>query len=148
LKHLFSADTTVYRLRQSWASALSKAEAQFRSLLVSTSSSAWKRVPLPASPPQLGQKIGSNASGKGRAMDTEGIVIHRRQTNRGDIMRIVLDVPLEASLADLDKWRAVLSTPEIRGDWDPAVEGSSLVEMFDWNTRIARTNYGLGWPAK
>lgn len=107
-------------------------------------------MPLPVSPPQgkPGQKVSSNVKGKGRAAVAEGVVIHRRQTKRGDIMRVVLDVPLEGSLADLDKWRAVLSTPEVREDWDPAVESSSLVEMFDWNTRITRTNYALGWPAK
>lgn len=136
------------RLRQSWALALSNAETQFRSLLVSSSSSVWKRVPLPASPPQGKAGQSSDTKGKGRAVTMEGVVIHRRQTKRGDIMRVVLDVPLEGALADLDKWRAVLCTPEVRGDWDPAVESSSLVEMFDWNTRITRTNYALGWPAK
>ncbi|KAF8513435.1 hypothetical protein BU17DRAFT_95422 [Hysterangium stoloniferum] len=137
------------RLRQSWASALSNAEAQFRSLLVSSSSSVWKRVPLLASNSKgaLGQTAISNSKGKSRMLSTDGIVMHRCQTKRGDIMRVVLDVPLEAGLVDLDKWRAVLATPDIRVDWDPAVESSSLVEMFDWNTRITRTNYALGWPA-
>lgn len=138
------------RLRQSWALALSKAEAQFRSLLVSSSSSAWKRVPQPTSPPQgqPSQKISLNVKGKGHALDMEGIMIHRRHSPHGDIMRVVLEVPLESPIAELDKWRAVLSTPEVKGDWDPSVECSSLVEMFDWNTRITRTNYALGWPAK
>ncbi|KAF8578800.1 hypothetical protein K439DRAFT_1395236 [Ramaria rubella] len=138
------------RLRQSWNAALSNVEAQFRSLLVSSGSSAWKRVPSPPSSAQSkpGQSTSPNGKGKGRFHHAEGISIHRRQTKRGDILRIVLDVPAaEGPLVDLDKWRAVLSTPEIRGDWDPAVEGSSLVEMFDWNTRITRTNYALGWPA-
>jgi len=74
--------------------------------------------------------------------------MHRRATKQGDVTRVVLDAPFEGSIAGLDKWRAVLSTPELREEWDPAVEASSLVEMFDWNTRITRTNFALGWPAK
>ncbi len=31
---------------------------------------------------------------------------------------------------------------------DPAVDDAHLLEMFDRNTRISKTNYTLGWPAK
>jgi len=111
-------------------------------------------VSLPTPPPQANSSKNINpqtkgkGKGKGRTSLTDGVVIHRQQTKRVDIMRVVLDVSLEGPLADLERWRAVICTPEIRSDWDPAVEGSSLVEMFDWNTRITRTNYALGWPAK
>ncbi|KIJ55581.1 hypothetical protein M422DRAFT_41524 [Sphaerobolus stellatus SS14] len=137
------------RLRQSWAAALTNAEAQFRSLLASAGSSSWKRVQLPPPPPQRSssQTLISNVKGKGRSISPEDIVMHRRQTKQGDVMRVALDLPFEGTIADLDKWRAVLSTPELREEWDPAVESSSLVEMFDWNTRITRTSFALGWPA-
>jgi hypothetical protein len=48
----------------------------------------------------------------------------------------------------LDPWKAVLMTPELRKEWDPAVEGAHLLELFDSTTRISKTNFTIGWPAK
>lgn len=141
-----------YRLRQSWVSALSAAEVQFRSLLVSPNSSGWKKVPpqavsngLPNSPTSKNGAL----KGKSRvSWSPENMVMHRKQMKDGDVIRVVLDIPSDSPVADLDKWRAVLATPDVRPEWDPSVENSNLVEMFDWNTRITRTSYTLGWPAK
>lgn len=74
--------------------------------------------------------------------------MHRKQAKDGDVMRVVFDLPYESPVAELEKWKAILTTPDVRPEWDPSVETSSLVEMFDWDTRITRTNYTLGWPAK
>ncbi|KAH6915744.1 hypothetical protein BKA70DRAFT_1092620, partial [Coprinopsis sp. MPI-PUGE-AT-0042] len=41
----------------------------------------------------------------------------------------------------------VLTTPELRQEWDPAVEDAHLLENFDHSTRISKTNFSLGWPA-
>jgi hypothetical protein len=41
-----------------------------------------------------------------------------------------------------------LATPELRQEWDPAVDGAALLEMLDPTTRISKTNFTLGWPAK
>lgn len=77
------------------------------------------------------------------------VVVHRKYGKSGeDIYRLVLDVPTGEELVSLEPWKAVLSTPELRQEWDPAVEEAHLVEMFDQTTRISKTNFTLGWPAK
>lgn len=133
-----------YRLHQSWYDALDTAQTNFRQLLTSHSSNDWKRVNVETPP----------ISGKGKARAAAGphlsdVVLHRRVTKAGTVYRAVLDV----SVADepqltLEACKAVLSTPELRKEWDPAVEKAQLLEMFDQSTRIARTNFTLGWPAR
>ena len=77
------------------------------------------------------------------------VVVHRKTTKSGEnVYRVVLDVPATDEAAVLDAWKAVITTPELRQDWDPAVEGAHLVEMFDHRTRISKTQFTLGWPAK
>ncbi|KII86031.1 hypothetical protein PLICRDRAFT_144823 [Plicaturopsis crispa FD-325 SS-3] len=134
------------RLRDSWYEALNGAEAHFRKLLTSPAAE-WKRVAVttntePSSP--------SN-KGKARAVAEPGlsdIVVHRRSGKSGDnIFRVVLDFPTGDEPVSLEAWKSVLATPELRQDWDPAVEEAHLVEMFDTSTRIFKTNYTLGWPA-
>lgn len=61
---------------------------------------------------------------------------------------MVLEVAVTEEGASLGPWKAVLTTPELRQEWDPAVEEAHLLEMFDHRTRISRTNFTLGWPAK
>lgn len=53
-----------------------------------------------------------------------------------------------AALLSLETWAAVLATPELRREYDPIVQDGRIVEMFDPETRIARIDFGLGWPAK
>ena len=60
----------------------------------------------------------------------------------------MVDIPATEDVADLEVWKAVLATPELRREWDPSVEGSSTLEMFDPFTRIVKTKFSLGWPAK
>lgn len=91
--------------------------------------------------------------------------MHRRSSKDGDIYRAVLDVyvpsmisspdseksirdPADAVLLNLQTWSAVLSTPELRREYDPVVQDGRIIEMFDPDTRIARTDFALGWPAK
>lgn len=77
------------------------------------------------------------------------VVVHRNSTKPGDdIYRLVLDVPTGDDYVSLEPWKAVLTTPELRQEWDPAVEEAHLLEMFDHTTRISKTNFTLGWPAK
>lgn len=56
--------------------------------------------------------------------------------------------PATAALLSLDAWAAVLSTPELRREYDPVVQDGRIIEMFDPDARIARTDFALGWPAK
>ncbi|EIN06236.1 hypothetical protein PUNSTDRAFT_145533 [Punctularia strigosozonata HHB-11173 SS5] len=130
------------RLRQSWYNALNEAETNFRRLVTSSSSPEWKRVLLPAED--------LNAKGKLRATEPQlsDVVIHRRVGKKADnVHRIILDVNLGSDPVSLESWRSVIVTPELRKEWDPAVEAAQLVEMFDPATRIAKTNFTLGWPA-
>jgi hypothetical protein len=134
--HLLTA--RVSRLRQTWDAALTDAETHFKSLLASSaSSSEWRRVPVAAS---------NTSKGKARESPSPADVqVHR---NKAGDWRAQLEVPLATASAGLDGWRAVLLTPELRREWDPAVEDAQSLEMLDRATRISRTNYRLGWPAK
>ncbi|KAJ7626295.1 hypothetical protein DFH06DRAFT_1058338 [Mycena polygramma] len=133
------------RLRQSWYSALNGAETHFRQLLTSSSSAEWKR---------LSSSVDSASNRKGKARVTAvpelaDVVVHRKPSKAagGDVYRMVLDVPTGDDSVSLEPWKSVLTTPELRQEWDPAVEDAHLVEVFDHTTRICKTNFTLGWPA-
>ncbi|KZT07214.1 uncharacterized protein LAESUDRAFT_699007 [Laetiporus sulphureus 93-53] len=128
-------------LRQSWYASLDDAQANFRQLLASHSSSEWKRIPVPSD---------SNGKGKARASQPEvtDVIIHRKANKSAEsIYRAILDVPAGDAPVSLNSWKAVLSTPELRKEWDPAVEGAHLVEMLDPSTKVSKINFTLGWPA-
>ena len=132
-------------MRQSWYTALSDAEAHFRQLLTSQASE-WKRL--------SNSLDGSSSKQKGKARvssvpELTDVIVHRNSTKGGeDVFRMVLDIPTGEEQISLEPWKAVLTTPELRQEWDPAVEDTHLVEVFDLITRISKTNYTLGWPAK
>ncbi|RPD57231.1 hypothetical protein L226DRAFT_536615 [Lentinus tigrinus ALCF2SS1-7] len=133
------------RLRDSWYAALDNAQAHFRQLLTSHSSPEWKRVPT-------SNDVGSPVSkGKGRAMtvpELSDVILHRRANKSGEnIYRAVMEVPIGDEPVSLGAWKSVLVTPELRKEWDPAVESAQLLEMFDQATRISKVNFTLGWPA-
>ncbi|KAH9939103.1 uncharacterized protein BXZ73DRAFT_76238 [Epithele typhae] len=132
------------RLRQSWYTALDNSQTHFRQLLTSHSSTDWKRVPT--------SNDLNSPTGKGKARanapELSDVIIHRRTTKAGEnIYRAVLEVPVGDEGVSLDAWKSVLTTPELRKEWDPAVEGAQLLEMFDQATRISKVNFSLGWPA-
>jgi hypothetical protein len=135
-----------YRLRQSWYSALNDAETHFRQLLTS-SGSQWKRLSSSVETTSLKQKGKARASSS--TPEIADVIVHRNSTQAGDdVYRLVLDVPTGDEQMSLEPWRAVLTTPELRQEWDPSVDEAHLLEMFDHDTRISKTNYTLGWPAK
>lgn len=77
------------------------------------------------------------------------VAVHRRSAKGEDAIRIVLELPAEEGLESLESWNAVLTTPELRKEWDPSVDSAHIVETcFDPHTRLTKTNYTLGWPAK
>ncbi|KAF9528945.1 hypothetical protein CPB83DRAFT_290911 [Crepidotus variabilis] len=130
--------------RQSWYSALNEAEVQFRQLLTS-SSGDWKRLSSSVDSASSKQKGKTKATS---APELSDVVVHRSSTKGGEeVYRVVLDVPTGDEQVSLEPWKAVLTTPELRQEWDPAVEDAHLVEVFDHITRICKTNYTLGWPA-
>lgn len=96
----------------------------------------------------------SQSSVKGKAKAAAGpqitdVVLHRKIEKGASVYRAVLDVSAsEDNQLSLEACKAVLVTPELRKEWDPAVEQSQLLEMFDQATRICKTNFTLGWPAR
>lgn len=125
-------------LRKSWNDALDDAQTQLQSLLTSASSPLWRRVPPVAQEPSQDGSINPSEESQ--------VIIHKRASKQGEIFRLVHDIPAEAF--SINAWKAVLSTPEMRQEWDPAVESSQLLEIFDVDIRIAKTYFTLGWPAK
>ena len=77
------------------------------------------------------------------------VVLHRKIENCVSVYRAVLDVSATDEVPlSLEACKAVIVTPELRKEWDPAVEQAQLLEMFDQATRICKTNFTLGWPAR
>lgn len=133
------------RLRQSWSTNLKEAESHFRRLLTSYSSPEWKRVNTTSDPSTTAKVKARLASALPELSD---VVVHRRSSTGNDVYRVVLDIPTGEEPVTLEPWKVVLATPELRQEWDPAVEAAQLVEMFDNKTRICKTKFTLGWPAK
>ncbi|EJD08542.1 uncharacterized protein FOMMEDRAFT_138304 [Fomitiporia mediterranea MF3/22] len=131
-----------HKLQDAWANSLKDALTTFRTHLTSAQSSAWKRVPLP-----LRKNSSGSVKGKSPRPDARDVCVHRRTTKAGDVYRVILEFPATDDTIDLEVWKAVLVTPELRGEWDPAVESAQVLEMFDPSTRIVKTNFTLGWPA-
>ncbi|KAI0630642.1 hypothetical protein C8Q77DRAFT_1075272 [Trametes polyzona] len=133
------------RLRESWYAALDNAQAHFRQLLTSHTSNEWKRIPV------ANDGATPAAKGKGRASgvpEVADVLVHRRATKSGEsVYRSVLEVPIGDEPVSLEAWKSVLVTPELRKEWDPAVEAAQLLEMFDQATRISKVNFRLGWPS-
>ncbi|CCM01330.1 uncharacterized protein FIBRA_03379 [Fibroporia radiculosa] len=129
-------------LRQSWYASLDDADTYFRQLLASHASPDWKRTPL---------SVDSSGKGKARASpipEVTDVLLHRKAVKGGDtVYRAILDVPITDAPTSLECWKAVLSAPELRKEWDPAVESAHIIEMLDQATRVSKINFTLGWPA-
>lgn len=137
------------QLRKTWYNALNDAEAYFKHLLTSPSSD-WKRMSSSSNDPSSS----SSTKGKGKARvssvpELADVLVHRAYSKAGEeVYRIVLEVPtLSEDMVSLEPWKTVLTTPELRTEWDPAVDDAHLLEIFDHTTRICKTNFTLGWPA-
>ncbi|KAF6753449.1 hypothetical protein DFP72DRAFT_966746 [Ephemerocybe angulata] len=135
------------RLHQSWYSAVNEAEAYFRQLLTSPSNE-WRRISSSTDNSGATSKKGK-ARVAGAAPELADAVVHRNSNTSGgeDVYRVVLDVPVVEEQVSLEPWKAVLTTPELRREWDPAVEEAHLLEVLDRSTQISKTNFSLGWPA-
>ncbi|KAI0940840.1 hypothetical protein AcV7_003110 [Taiwanofungus camphoratus] len=133
------------RLKHSWYTQLDAAQTDFRQLLASHTSSDWKRLTIP------GDNSSTNKKGKARASsfpELADVILHRRTVKGGEnVYRAVLDVPAGEEAISLEGWKCILVTPELRKEWDPAVESAHLIEMPDQATRISKVNFTLGWPA-
>lgn len=127
---------------------MNSAEAYFRQLLTSPSNE-WKRISSSTDGSPSTSKKGK-ARLTSAAPELSDVVVHRNTKSSGseDVYRIVLDVPAVEEPVSLEPWKAVLTTPELRREWDPAVDEAHLLEVVDRSTQISKTNFSLGWPAK
>ena len=117
------------RLRESWYAALDTAQASFRQLLTSHSSPAWHRVNDCSNSSTASPKGKARASALPQLTD---VILHRKVVKGEAVYRAVLDVPLgDDANVSLDACKSVLLSPELRKEWDPAVEGAQLLEMSD-----------------
>lgn len=108
----------------------------------SSSKTAWSKA-LTDAETRFKQLFGSPASEWKRAQGNSDVSVHKH--TREDVYRLVLDVPSSNSLSP---FLSVLTTPELRQEWDPAVIEASLLERdMDMDMRITKTNFTLGWPA-
>jgi hypothetical protein len=170
-----------YRLRDSWLEALENAQTRLGGLLASSSvsgksvSQRWRFVAtksrellngsaLPASsdtPVDARTALTNVLQGKGKGRsraqpEFNDVVVHRRSTREGEVIRAMLDVelapgasdPATGALISLDAWKAILATPELRKEYDPYVQDGKVLELIDSQTRISKTDFVLGWPAK
>lgn len=140
-----------YRLHASWLAALEQAQNRFRSLLSPSTAGSWRKVPVSSA--TRDSTTGVEAvigKGKGRAPPRmSDVKVHRRTQSGDDVLRLTLEIPVDNGIDTLETWKAVLTTPELRKEWDPAVDSAHVVETcFDPDTRIVKTDYRLGWPAK
>ena len=134
------------RRREAWLAALHSAETHFRTLVASASASDWKRISTATS---AGPTSPGKARGASTVPDPRDVMVHRKTGKAGDdIYRAILDLPVGEGSTSLEPWKAVLTTPELRQEWDPVVQESHLLEVFDQSTRIYKTSFALGWPAR
>ena len=134
------------RLRESWNRALEDALTAFKAHLASGPAPTWKR--LPTSP---AKKTSGSQNDKPRLRllsDGKDVAVHRKTTKNGEVYRVTLEVLASEGIDDLEAWASALMTPEVRKEWDPAVESAQVLELIDPSTRICKTNFTLGWPAK
>jgi hypothetical protein len=88
----------------------------------------------------------TTSSGWVRVSGTGAAAMHKK----GSMLRVVLDVEgdADAGIPGVEDWRAAFGVPELRKEWDPMVDKAQLLEVLDSSTRVSKTDYALGWPAK
>ncbi|KAK4055962.1 hypothetical protein OIO90_002955 [Microbotryomycetes sp. JL221] len=81
-------------------------------------------------------------------LEPHQVTVHKR-SDKGvaDVVRATAVIAVQQDQLDLDLFRAVLQTPELRSSWDKTVEDATTIELVDPQTRITKTDYRLGWPA-
>jgi hypothetical protein len=143
------------RLREAWSIALKNAQSRFSALLVSSTSPSWKQIRRPREPlPILRQEPDPPPRLRGKAKlrssqpELSDVIVHRKSSKDGDVLRAVLDIDVDDSVARIDSWNAVLATPEMRKEYDPSVQDGRIIELFDPETRIQKTDFAFGWPAR
>ncbi|KAH9823570.1 hypothetical protein DFH28DRAFT_1173297 [Melampsora americana] len=157
-------DHSLENTHQRYQVALNDALTEFKTLLSSSTSKHWKSIPSTTTTtttttnPTTNQ-INSHSSfseskpnprewlnGSG-PIEVSNLQIHRKKSDGPMVIRAISDLWIDSTRLDLDDFKAILNTPEIRGSWDNLVDKAKVLEVLDSNTRIVKTDFRLGWPA-
>ncbi|KAM0787368.1 hypothetical protein ACM66B_003454 [Microbotryomycetes sp. NB124-2] len=166
-----AAPATFESTTAQYQSCLNTGLGHFRSLLATQASRQWRSLPsstssvaqqqlssatkdVPVTPNSsvataAAQQATTSAIKHGiGSVDPSQVKVHKRsdKTAAPDVVRATLELQV-ADTFDLDSFKAVLQAPELRSAWDKTVESASTIELIDSQTRIAKTDYRLGWPA-
>lgn len=147
-------DGSFEKTHQRYQEALSEALEEFKSLYSSSQSTHWKPIPStsaqlnshtpfsdskPTNPRELLNGIGP--------IDFTNVQIHRKKSEGAMVVRAMSEIWLDTSRVNVEDFKAILNTPEIRGVWDNLVDQARVLEVLDSKTRIVKTDFRLGWPA-
>ncbi|EFP90647.2 uncharacterized protein PGTG_16673 [Puccinia graminis f. sp. tritici CRL 75-36-700-3] len=141
---------------QRYQAALDSALQHFKKLVDSHHSKHWQLVPPNStqsnhSRSQFTQNQQANPHHQflnGLApIDFSNVQVHRRKLDGSSVVRAICDLSIDPSRFDIDHFKAVLQTAEVRGIWDKLVDKATVIELLDPQTRIVKTDFRLGWPA-
>ncbi|WAQ81703.1 hypothetical protein PtA15_2A14 [Puccinia triticina] len=141
---------------QRYQAALDSALQHFKKLVDSHHSKHWQLVPPTSTQPnhsrsQFSQTQQANPHHQflnGLApIDFSNVQVHRRKLDGSSVVRAICDLSIDPTRFDIDDFKAVLQTAEVRGVWDKLVDKATVIEVLDPQSRIVKTDFRLGWPA-
>lgn len=131
-----------------YEAALDEAVTHFKSLLSSSNSRSWKPL-QPTTSLSYGDSL-SLANNKGKAkellnglgiVDVPTVQVHRKSGKGADIVRAVTEIAVGDGV-DLDSFKAVLRTPEIRSACKSLPSSSSSALVCGRNTAAISSGFG------
>jgi hypothetical protein len=147
-----------FRTHQRYQAALESALQHFKKLHDSQNSKHWQIVPPSSTQPNHSRSQFSQSQPlnhhhhqflNGLApIDLSNVQVHRRKLDGSSVVRAISDLSIDPTRVDIDHFKAVLQTAEVRGIWDQLVDKAAVIQVIDPQTRIIKTDFRLGWPAK
>ncbi|PLW41382.1 hypothetical protein PCASD_08884 [Puccinia coronata f. sp. avenae] len=142
---------------QRYQAALESALQHFKKLHDSQNSKHWQIVPPSSTQPNHSRSQFSQSQPlnhhhhqflNGLApIDLSNVQVHRRKLDGSSVVRAISDLSIDPTRVDIDHFKAVLQTAEVRGIWDQLVDKAAVIQVIDPQTRIIKTDFRLGWPA-
>ncbi|KAA1125021.1 hypothetical protein PGTUg99_000008 [Puccinia graminis f. sp. tritici] len=123
---------------QRYQAALDSALQHFKKLVDSHHSKHWQLVPPNStqsnhSRSQFTQNQQANPHHQflnGLApIDFSNVQVHRRKLDGSSVVRAICDLSIDPSRFDIDHFKAVLQTAEVRGIWDKLVDKATVIEL-------------------
>lgn len=82
----------------------------------------------------------------GEVLSADVSLARRSIPGLGEVVRGTIEVPIAGEAISVDRFAALLETPEIKPKWDTLAVSSATLEHLDPRTRLEKTVYKLGWP--